>query len=92
MGADDDFERLLSGQSEVRGQSEDERDPASRLQLPYAIDAAVIRRKTGLSQAAFALRIGIRGSSRKPARFTAGPMIVKYACSTVVPVSGGMAG
>jgi putative transcriptional regulator len=59
MGADDDFERLLSGQSEVLGQAEDERDPAFRLQLPYAIDAAVIRRKTGLSQAALALRIGV---------------------------------
>jgi hypothetical protein len=29
------------------------------LRLPYAIDAAAIRKETGLSQAAFARRIGV---------------------------------
>jgi putative transcriptional regulator len=58
VGDDDDFERLLAGLSDALAEPEQGQDPGG-LHLPYAIDAAAIRRKTGLSQAAFARRIGV---------------------------------
>jgi putative transcriptional regulator len=59
VGSEDDFERLLSGLTEILGQAQEEQEPASSLQLTYAIDVAAIRHKTGLSQAVFARRIGV---------------------------------
>ena len=59
MGKDDDFERLISGLSEILAYSDDDRSLGAGLSLPSAVDAAAIRRKTGLSQAAFARRINV---------------------------------
>jgi putative transcriptional regulator len=59
MDEDDDFERLISGLSEILSYSDDDRGLGGGLRLPSAVDVAAIRRKTGLSQAAFARRIGV---------------------------------
>jgi putative transcriptional regulator len=56
---DDDFERMLAELGNALAFPEDGRDPSALPHQPYAIDVAAIRRKTGLSQAAFALRIGV---------------------------------
>ena len=56
---DDDFERMLAELGNVLAFPEDGRTPGTVLRQPYAIDVAAIRQKTGLSQAAFALRIGV---------------------------------
>ncbi len=55
MGDDEDFEQLLSGLADALA------EPVSQpsVHVPEALDVAVIRRKTGLSQPAFASRIGI---------------------------------
>jgi putative transcriptional regulator len=64
MGADDDYDQLLSGLTEVLA------DPGGKLapdlhlvpplpHVPEKIDVAAIRRKTGLSQPAFAAQIGV---------------------------------
>lgn len=58
MGKDDDFERMLADLGNVLAFPEDARSLGNPRQ-PYAIDVAAIRQKTGLSQAAFALRIGV---------------------------------
>jgi putative transcriptional regulator len=65
MGRDDDYDRLLGGLSEVL--AEPERTGAHSLHLapplplrvPDVIEVAAIRQKTGLSQMAFARRIGV---------------------------------
>ncbi|KLK91683.1 hypothetical protein AA309_18745 [Microvirga vignae] len=65
MGADDDFDRVLRRLTNALAQPENKPDPhprvvpRSRVHVPEAIDVAAIRRKTGLSQAAFASRIGV---------------------------------
>jgi len=64
MGEDDDFERLIANLGEVLSLTDDDLSLGGGLRLPSATDVAAIRQKTGLSQAAFAIRIGIRGSSR----------------------------
>ncbi len=55
MGDDDEFDQLLRGLTDALA------EPVSRsdVHVPDAIDVASIRRKTGLSQPAFANRIGI---------------------------------
>jgi len=64
MGEDDDFERLIANLGEVLSLTDDDLSLGGGLRLLSATDVAAIRQKTGLSQAAFAIRIGIRGSSR----------------------------
>jgi putative transcriptional regulator len=59
MGEDDDFERLIANLGEVLSLTDDDLSIGGGLRLPSAIDVAAIRRKTGLSQSAFALRIGV---------------------------------
>ena len=65
MGADDDYERLLGGLTEALAQSEQKSVselhlvPPLPLQMSGKLDVAVIRRETGLSQPAFASRIGV---------------------------------
>jgi putative transcriptional regulator len=59
VGEDNDFEQLISGLSNILADPKDSRDLGFSLRLPYAIDVVAIRRKAGLSQAAFALRIGV---------------------------------
>ncbi len=55
MGDDEDYDRVLRGLADALA------EPVSRsgVDVPDAIDVASIRRKTGLSQPAFASRIGI---------------------------------
>ena len=65
MGRDDDYDRLLGGLTEALAEPEQTSAPDLHLapplpfQTPDEIDVAAIRRKTGLSQPAFASRIGV---------------------------------
>jgi putative transcriptional regulator len=59
MGGDDEFEQLIANLGEVLSLTDDDLSLGGGLRLPYAIDVAAIRQKTGLSQAAFALRVGV---------------------------------
>jgi putative transcriptional regulator len=59
MAEDDDFERLIANLSDVLAHTDDDLSLGGGLRLPSAIDVAAIRKKTGLSQAAFALRVGV---------------------------------
>jgi putative transcriptional regulator len=59
VGEDDDFERLMASLGDVLAHSEDDRSLGGGIRLPYAIDVAAVRHKTGFSQAAFARRIGV---------------------------------
>jgi putative transcriptional regulator len=56
---DDDFDQLIASLGEVLALTDDSRSLDGGLTIPYAIDVAAIRNKTGLSQAAFARRIGV---------------------------------
>jgi putative transcriptional regulator len=56
---DDDFDQLIASLGEVLALTDDGQRFGDRLQAPYAIDVASIRNKSGLSQAAFARRIGV---------------------------------
>ena len=65
MGRDDDYNRLLGGLSEILAEPERRTAPELRvvpplpLSVPDQIDVAAIRRKTGLSQMAFANCIAV---------------------------------
>jgi putative transcriptional regulator len=59
VGKDDDFDELIASLGEVLALTDDGQSLDNGLNIPYAIDAAAIRNKTGLSQAAFARRIGV---------------------------------
>lgn len=56
---DDDFEQLIASLGEVLALTDDGQRLGDDLRIPSAIDVAAIRTKTGLSQAAFARRIGV---------------------------------
>jgi putative transcriptional regulator len=56
---DDDFDQLIANLGEVLALTDDGQSLGDGLKVPYAIDVAAIRNKTGLSQAAFARRIGV---------------------------------
>jgi putative transcriptional regulator len=56
---DDDFDQLIASLGEVLALTDDSRSLGGGLTVLYAIDVAAIRNKTGLSQAAFARRIGV---------------------------------
>lgn len=58
MGSDRDVERLLLGLADVLSEP-DRTWPADMRPAIPKIDVAAIRRNTGLSQTAFALRIGV---------------------------------
>ncbi|QRM33282.1 helix-turn-helix domain-containing protein (plasmid) [Microvirga sp. VF16] len=55
----DDFERLIASLGDILGLAEDSQSLGGSLTIPDALDAAAIRKKTGLSQVAFARRIGV---------------------------------
>jgi putative transcriptional regulator len=59
MAEDDDFERLMASLSDVLTHTDDDLSLVGGLRPPSAIDVAAIRQKTGLSQTAFVLRIGV---------------------------------
>jgi putative transcriptional regulator len=59
MGKNADYERLLSGLSDALAEPELHLAPQSGVYMPSVIDVAAIRKSTGLSQPAFASRIGI---------------------------------
>ena len=59
MAEDDDFDHLIASLGEVLTLTDDAQSLGGGLKIPYAIDVAAIRKKTGLSKAAFVLRIGI---------------------------------
>jgi putative transcriptional regulator len=56
---DDDFDQLIADLGAVLALTDDGQKLGNGLNIPYAIDVAAIRNKTGLSQAAFARRIGV---------------------------------
>jgi putative transcriptional regulator len=59
VSKDDDFDQLIASLGEVLALTDDDESLGSVPRIPYAIDVAAIRNKTGLSQAAFARRIGV---------------------------------
>lgn len=60
MGKDnDDFDQLIANLGAVLALTDDGQSLGSGLTISYAIDVATIRNKTGLSQTAFARRIGV---------------------------------
>ncbi|KFG70930.1 helix-turn-helix domain-containing protein [Microvirga sp. BSC39] len=59
MGTNDDFDKLIASLGEVLALTDDDESLGGDLRIPYAIDVAAIRNKTGLSQAAFARRVGV---------------------------------
>jgi putative transcriptional regulator len=56
---EEDFEALLQGMDEARRFLSGEDVPGLRVHFPPGGDVAAIRRKTGLSQTAFARQIGV---------------------------------
>lgn len=56
---DDDFDQLIASLGAVLALTDDGQNLGNGLTIPYAIDVAAIRNKTGLSQQAFARRIGV---------------------------------
>ena len=57
--ADDDFNQLIANLGDILGHADDDRSLGAGIRLPSAVDVAAIRKKTGLSQAAFGRRIGV---------------------------------
>jgi putative transcriptional regulator len=55
----DDYDHLLNAVAGALANPEGETGPASQLHLHSVIDVVAIRKRTGLSQAAFASRIGV---------------------------------
>jgi putative transcriptional regulator len=59
MGDDTEFEHLITSLGSILVETDDDFSLGSGLRLPAAIDAAAVRSKTGLSQAAFARHVGV---------------------------------
>jgi putative transcriptional regulator len=61
MAVEDEYDRLLGGLSDAlaRPESTSAPDPCQPPPRPGRLDVAAIRRRTGLSQPAFARRIGV---------------------------------
>ncbi len=57
---DDAFDRIMAGLGEAVAHSRGEEVPGLRLHVPESFDVAAIRHRTGLSQAAFSARIGVK--------------------------------
>jgi putative transcriptional regulator len=57
--SNDAFERIMTGLNEALAHARGDEVPELRLHVPKTIDVAAIRRRTGLSQAAFSARIGV---------------------------------
>jgi putative transcriptional regulator len=52
-------DRIMQGLREAAAHARGERVPGLRLHVPRVVDVSAIRRRTGLSQAAFSRRIGV---------------------------------
>jgi putative transcriptional regulator len=52
-------ERILQGLREAAAHARGEKVPGLKLHVPRTVDVYAIRRRTGLSQAAFSQRIGV---------------------------------
>jgi putative transcriptional regulator len=59
IGDDTEFEHLIASLGTILAETDDDLSLGGDLRLPAIIDAAAIWSKTGLSQAAFARRIGV---------------------------------
>lgn len=59
MAEDNEFEQLLASLGSILADPDDGLSLCNGLRLPNTIDVAAVRGKTGLSQSAFARRIGI---------------------------------
>lgn len=59
MGDDTEFVHPIASLGTILAETNDNLSLGGDLRLPAIIDAAAIRSKTGLSQAAFARRIGV---------------------------------
>ncbi len=57
MGEDEDFDRLMDVLSDTLAERTEKQEYG--LQLPSVIDVVAIRKRAGLSQAAFSARIGV---------------------------------
>jgi putative transcriptional regulator len=52
-------ERIIQGLREAVAHARGDKVPGLRLHVPKKVDVAAIRQKTGLSQEAFSMRIGV---------------------------------
>jgi putative transcriptional regulator len=59
MSDDSEFEDLIASPGSILAETDDDLSLGNGLRLPTIIDAAAVRSKMGLSQAAFVRRIGI---------------------------------
>ena len=55
----DAFDQIMTGLNEALAHARGEDVPGLVVHVPERIDVAAIRKRTGLSQAAFSLRIGV---------------------------------
>jgi putative transcriptional regulator len=59
----DDFDQLIASLGAVLALTDDGQSLGDGLTIPDTLDVAAVRKKTGLSQAAFARRIGVQVST-----------------------------
>lgn len=52
-------DRIIQGLREAAAHARDEKVAGLKLHIPRMVDVSAVRRKTGLSQAAFSSRIGV---------------------------------
>ncbi len=52
-------DRIIQGLREAVAHARGDKVPGLKLHIPQAVDVYAVRRRTGLSQAAFSLRIGV---------------------------------
>lgn len=52
-------DRIMQGLREASAHARGEKVPGLRLHIPRSVDVSAVRRRTGLSQAAFSQRIGV---------------------------------
>lgn len=57
------FDRIMTGLEEAQAHLRGEEVAGLRVHVPETIDVSAIRRRTGLSQAAFSVRIGVAVST-----------------------------
>ncbi len=59
----DSFERIMAALAEAAEHARGAETPGLQLHVPASIDAAAVRRRTGLSQIAFSRRIGVSAAT-----------------------------
>lgn len=62
---DEDFQGIMRGLGEAKAHARGERVPGLVVHVPPATDTAAIRKRTGLSQSAFARAIGVSPGTLK---------------------------